>query len=110
VADIVPLTDALMWTIAAPPDIVVYNAGMPEQTCPPCHAGIAEAAAGAPALASMVSRLLEARPGLKFYWRSTTAFCQDRAKWNGETARLNGMIEAPLCAVPGVRKLDGYGW
>jgi hypothetical protein len=25
-------------------------------------------------------------------------------------ARLNKMIEAELCAVPGVRKLDGFGW
>ncbi len=28
---------------SGPPDIVVYNAGMPEATCPPCHAGLAEA-------------------------------------------------------------------
>ena len=28
---------------SAPPDIVVYNAGMPQQTCPPCHAGLVEA-------------------------------------------------------------------
>ena len=45
---------------------------MVEQTCPPCHAGLAEAKEGAPALAAMVGRLLEGNPGLEFYWRSTT--------------------------------------
>jgi hypothetical protein len=141
---------------SAPPDIVVYNAGMVEQTCPPCHAGLAEAKEGAPALAAMVGRLLEGNPGLEFYWRSTTvqrtracllfwrdfltdkqkrpfnlprqapdtrwkkenserrsfcsfpsaekAFCSDRERWNGATAKLNAQIEAPLCAVPGAPK------
>ena len=32
------------------------QAGMPEQTCPPCHAGLVEARAAAPALAAMVGR------------------------------------------------------
>lgn len=95
---------------APPPDIVVYNAGMPEETCPPCHAGLKEAAEGGPALAAMVSRLLEVRPELQFYWRATTAFCQDRASSNADTARLNGLIETSLCEVPGVRKLSAFDW
>ena len=50
------------------------------------------------------------RPELEFYWRSTTAFCGGRQRWNGDADKLNTKIEAKLCAVRGVRKLDAYAW
>ena len=68
------------------PDVVVYNTGLPKAACPPCHAGLAEAVAGAPAMAAMVRRVLAARPDLRFYWRSTTALCKKSAAQTPDVA------------------------
>ena len=89
------------------PDIVVYNAGLPKDTCPPCNAGLEVAYTeefGASGLAVMAAKVLTARPGAHFYWRSTTAVCDHRKVGalgfhNPAIETENRYIESFLCAV-----------
>jgi hypothetical protein len=107
-----------------PPDIVIYNAGLPQGSCPSCNSGTDVIETAAPALGRMVSRVLEARPDLHFYWRGTTALCPNHPlagnqetqgpaatkRLNDEIQTLNDRVEAEICQVPGVQKLDGFAW
>ena len=117
-----------------PPDLVVLagppmcampaRQGAPPRACPlsgvdrPSDAApraqlpVAE---GGAAMAAMARRVLMARAAaspLQFYWRSTTAPCFDdpRNPTSGEVGEAMAAVERSLCAVPGVKKLDGYGW
>ena len=77
-----------------------------------CSLPVAE---GGAAMAAMARRVLMARAAaspLHFYWRSTTAPCFDdpRNPTSGEVGDAMAAVERSLCAVPGVKKLDGYGW
>lgn len=92
----------------APPDVLIYNAFRNHRS--------------APILAAQVTRALNLRPSLRFYWRATTALCDSnvakRADQNEKLCKLNERIERLLCAEGGggshngrgVRLLDGFGW
>jgi len=94
----------------APPDIVIYNAGYSQHACSKCKAGLREAKDDVPMLHSMVTRVLQARPELTFYWRSSTAQCDWKLGANTETRIINNHIEAYVCAIPRVRKLNTFAW
>ena len=72
----------------------------------------APAEQGGAALAAMVRRVLEQRPTMRFYWRSTTNPCGRHPgnPTSAELGRAMNAIERSLCTVSGVRKLDGYNW
>jgi len=113
----------------APPDILVFNAGVPIEAAPFLaqhdRSGLNEVKEGAPALAKLVGRVL-ANTSLRFYWRTTTPRCDLKAirgmqgvsrngydfgsSNNVNTRIINDHVSAYLCKVPGVVRLDAYQW
>ena len=98
-----------------PPDIVIFNAGLPAGVIPDAQ-GLQDSVRGAPAFAKMLEKVLQARPGLHFYWRPSTWLCNStfeggkHAALNPEVRAINSVVEAYVCAVPGVLKLDAFAW
>ena len=88
---------------------MIYNAGFPEGTCPPCNAGLEMAYTeefGASGLAEMAAKMLLARPDAHFYWRSTTPVCDHRkigqlAFHNPAIVRLNTHLSVIFVVVRG---------
>ena len=106
------------WTEAAlsetrGPDIVVFNAGMPSETCPPCGSDLSVVREQGPLLRRSIATFLAAKPDARFYWRSTTATCGSWEQFNEKNAALNRAIERHICgahADPRLRYLDGFNW
>ena len=88
---------------SAPPDVVVYNVGWGTHNA----SGRPDARVKSAGLANMTRRVLDARPGLAFYWRSTTPTCH---AGGDQATGYNAAIDQQLCKVPRVRKLDGEAW
>lgn len=95
---------------AGAPDVVVYNAGMPKDTCPPCRSDLGALREQGPLLQKLVSTFFAAKPGGHFYWRATTATCGAWEQFNQETARLNEAAERYACHDRRVRYMDGFNW
>ena len=83
--------------VSSKPDVVVYNAGMPARACGAATCHFDGNASHAPYLGSLVRRVLDAHPQLRFYWRSSTHLCRPppgHAVANRTTASINQSLTA----------------